>query len=294
VPGPFTVTTQVAGPFQIECESYNLADLAVVVASRGNRSTAHPLAGPYAWIAFLTLAIGTGVVAWLLRGTWPLVTVLLYTLWITIVFLPLTLFLAVVLGGTGYPELHQIGETLGEMYRSGWWFWGFCAIVVISQLLLLALPIRVAKQRPTPQSSIWSTALGAAAFFVLIILGMACSVTAAVLGDDVLETIPFWGVLAFVLYSWVLWAWLFHGFAHSVDAHGYLARLTKWLLRGSILGLLVAVPSHIIVRHKDVCCAHGLTAFGIATGLAVLLISFGPGIYFLYADRIRSKSPRSS
>ena len=63
----------------------------------------------------------------------------------------------------------------------------------------------------------------------------------------------------------------------------------KWLLRGTILELLIAVPSHIIVRHRDFCCAHGITAAGIATGLAVMLISFGPGIYYLYAERIQSK-----
>ena len=49
------------------------------------------------------------------------------------------------------------------------------------------------------------------------------------------------------------------------------------------------VPSHVIVRQKDVCCANCVTAAGIATGLAVMLISFGPGIYFLYAERIESK-----
>jgi hypothetical protein len=32
-------------------------------------------------------------------------------------------------------------------------------------------------------------------------------------------------------------------------------RATRWLLRGSILELLVAVPSHVIVRRRDDCCA---------------------------------------
>ena len=66
----------------------------------------------------------------------------------------------------------------------------------------------------------------------------------------------------------------------------------KWLLRGTIVELLIAIPSHVIARHKDVCCADGVTAIGIATGLTVMLISFGPGIYFLYAKRIESKKTR--
>ena len=205
--------------------------------------------------------------------------------------MPLTvMFLAMAIGGTGYPELGEIGEILGQVYRSGWWFWLFCGAILASQALLLALPIRVAKQRPKPQRSIWSTAIGAAAFFALIVIGMAGSVGAILIGDDLLDDLPLWAVFSFLLYNWGLWSWVFHGFARHTDEMNFIRRLAKWILRGSILELLVAVPSHIIVRQKEVCCAHGLTAFGIATGLAVMLISFGPGIYFLYADRIHGKS----
>ena len=67
--------------------------------------------------------------------------------------------------------------------------------------------------------------------------------------------------------------------------------MVKWLMRGSILELLVAVPSHIIVRHKNVCCAHMATAAGIAAGLAVMFFAFGPGLYYLYMERINRKKP---
>jgi hypothetical protein len=163
----------------------------------------------------------------------------------------------------------------------------FCGVIVISQVLLLAMPIRIVKERPIPRRSIWATAAAAATLFSLVVVGIAISVGAALWGDDILNEakLPF----LFVLFSWVLWAWVFRGFAHATDPRAYVRRLMTWLLRGSILELLVAVPSHIVVRHREVCCAHGLTAIGIATGLVVILISFGPGIYFLYAERIRGK-----
>ena len=75
------------------------------------------------------------------------------------------------------------------------------------------------------------------------------------------------------------------------DPEALSRRLTKWLLRGSILELLVAVPCHVIVRQRNDCCAPFITFWGIATGMTVMLMSFGPGVFFLFAARIRDMKP---
>jgi hypothetical protein len=67
---------------------------------------------------------------------------------------------------------------------------------------------------------------------------------------------------------------------------------TRWLLRGSILELLIAVPSHVLVRRRDDCCAPAGTFWGIATGISVMLLCFGPGIFFLFVARCRKLKPR--
>ena len=64
-----------------------------------------------------------------------------------------------------------------------------------------------------------------------------------------------------------------------------MTRAVNWLLRGSVAELLVAVPTHVIVRRRDDCCAPAATFWGIVTGLSVLLLAFGPGVYFLFARR---------
>ena len=51
--------------------------------------------------------------------------------------------------------------------------------------------------------------------------------------------------------------------------------------------LLVAVPCHIYVRKQEHCCAGAITFWGIATGLAVLLFAFGPGVFLLFAQRVK-------
>ena len=86
---------------------------------------------------------------------------------------------------------------------------------------------------------------------------------------------------------------LFRRFARSDDEISLVKRATRWLLRGSILELLIAVPSHVIVRRRDDCCAPAGTFWGIATGISVMLLCFGPGVFFLFVERMQKLKPKS-
>jgi hypothetical protein len=110
-----------------------------------------------------------------------------------------------------------------------------------------------------------------------------------------------WGMLISALITiavfWVIWGFVFNRFAKSDEPDALLKRITRWLLRGSILELLVAVPSHIIVRRRDDCCAPIGTFWGIVTGISVMLLCFGPGVFFLFAERfgrLQAKLPDES
>lgn len=273
----------------MNCLSYDLATLATVVEDEEEKkSWFENLEGdPRALEALIGVCLGTGIMGWLARRKWPCATVLLYTCWLAVVLAPVLLSLAWM---WGRPEggLREAVGALSGLYIEGWPFWIFCAVMLASQILLLAVPIRIVKERPIPRRSIWATAIAAATLFAMVAAGIVLSAGAALWGDESLENLKL--PILFTLFSWAAWAWVFRSFAHATDPRAYLRRLMKWLLAGSILELLVAVPSHIVVRQKDVCCAHGLTAIGIATGLVVILMSFGPGLYFLYAERIRCKA----
>jgi hypothetical protein len=54
------------------------------------------------------------------------------------------------------------------------------------------------------------------------------------------------------------------------------------------------VPSHVSVRRRDDCSAPIATSFGIATGIAVMLLSFGPSILLLYKQRMDAYLTRNS
>lgn len=73
-----------------------------------------------------------------------------------------------------------------------------------------------------------------------------------------------------------------------------VTRIISWLLKGSILELLVAVPCHVIVRRRHDCSAPMVTSFGIVTGIAIMLLSFGPSVLFLYKKRLDAYESRSS
>src|SRR6266853_972214 len=93
------------------------------------------------------------------------------------------------------------------------------------------------------------------------------------------------GIVTVMTTLWLVWAMVFYLFARGDDSNSLVKRTTRWLLRGSILELLVAVPSHIIVRNRNDCCAPMGTFWGITTGLSIMLLCFGPGVFFLFVER---------
>jgi hypothetical protein len=246
------------------------------------------------WWHVLAVLVVMTAITWIARKRWPVITVLLYALWVTAVFTPIIFWTILGFDHRDTPDLGELADSFHYLYGEFWPLWIYCAVLVISQMLLLIIPIGIVKHRPKPRRGLWLTAIAAGALFAIVVLGIVWSIAAAIFGDDSLESKAFLFALIFLLVNWIAWSLIFRAFARKAEPHSYIRRLMKWLLRGTILELLVAVPSHIVVRHKDVCCADGVTAAGIATGLAVMLISFGPGIYFLYAERIKGKKPKNS
>jgi hypothetical protein len=115
----------------------------------------------------------------------------------------------------------------------------------------------------------------------------------AIWGDGILNNYFNWASFAFVIFCWVVWLFIFYRFYRDVEAKTLFQRITTWLIRGSIVELLVAVPSHIIVRRREECSAPGFTYLGMAAGLVIMTVAFGPGLYFLFLQRFERMKPRS-
>ena len=215
---------------------------------------------------------------------WAFVTVLLYICLVVIVFMPLVTCVAFY-NGVGVSEIL-------EAYTA-WQFWLLCGIITVIQALMLLFPVRIAAEAPKPQRLIWVPVVTAALLFSILVLGVLWSILMAIWGDDAGGAVYTWASLAFFAVSWLIWSILFYRFYRNIEPGALTQRLTTWLLRGSILELLIAVPSHIIVRRRGDCSAPGITWLGIAAGLVIMALAFGPGLFFLFCKRFERMKPAS-
>ncbi len=167
-----------------------------------------------------------------------------------------------------------------------WMTWVPIVMVAVGQALLLFLSVDTNWKRLKPQRHIAVACVMAGGLTALLASSAIWSVGFAVRGNDTWATIfneraP---VLGFVMTLWVLWGVVFYVYLRNSSEA--ITRIVSWLLRGSILELLIVVPCHIIVRRRHDCCAPMVTSFGIATGIAVMLLSFGPSALLLYKKRL--------
>jgi hypothetical protein len=248
---------------------------------------------------------------------WAVVTVTLYALMMLALTAPLFLF-----GGAKWSQssglewewgLGQLGEVMGH-----WGYWLWLALLLGAQALLLVVPVGLAEQRPKPRRRLWVPLATASFLLANLVFAGGMSILAAVLGDEMDEPFTWLGKLAteiqaqlpvvglnlddgfFAMTSalatlaalWLVWGLLFYHYAHADDPEARVKRAVRWLLRGSILELLVAVPSHVVLRCRQTCCAQAATFWGIVTGVSVMLMAFGPGVFFLFAERARRLRPR--
>jgi hypothetical protein len=187
------------------------------------------------------------------------------------------------------------GETLAGLlspYPIGefLFFWISVGLLIASQAALLFISVDRSRNRLKPRRSL-GTAVVATSFTVaLLCLGILSNIAVILLGDEGFNWGWFWLPLPAVL--WIGWGIVFFLYRERLSAS--LTRAVGWLLNGSVLQLLVAVPAHIVARERDDCCAPVISAFGIATGIALMLVAFGPSVLFLYQDRLRWHERRTA
>ncbi len=183
--------------------------------------------------------------------------------------------------------------------------------IVMSVMMLLGLglmmtPIRARRRRPMTRRSIWVPILcsgllsGFLVFGALIALDeLAAPGIAAKLQVDDQASSPTvseiqdriaYGVIGTSIAAWIGWGVLFGMMARRGDPTGIGMRLHRWLIAGSALELVVAVPSHIIVRRRGECCGGILTGTGICLGVVIALIAFGPSVFLLFTRYARSRA----
>lgn len=162
--------------------------------------------------------------------------------------------------------------------------------LICAGLTLFIVPVRLARRRPVQGTILWLPLAGSGLLASLLLLG---AVMAAVEGaadvDRAGNAFPW--ILAGAALVWVLWTLILWWLCASVSS--ILAGLHRWLVGGSIVELLIAVPTHVVVRRRNECCAGVYTGTAIGIGVVVMLVALGPSVLLLYYRRWKRILPRT-
>ncbi len=228
-----------------------------------------------------------------------IIVVVLYGAIILILTVPVVL-------GAFYPEI-GLKDAIGT-YIS-WIYWVFLAIMVVCQAALLGIPVKVASKRPVTKKPVIFSVVASSFLAAFLIFGIVAAVGESVskepdipagleflfFGGNVtnpfLEKAVGWSAMAGFLIIWSIWGLVFYRRSRGLEPKTFIERQCRFLFAGSVLELLVAVPTHILARSRDYCCAGFSTFIGIALGISVMLLSFGPGVFFLYLERWKRLHP---
>src|SRR6266403_2194856 len=214
---------------------------------------------------------------------WAALTVLLYLLTLLVLTLPVLL---IAFGGwwVDKNKTPVISWSDALACYQQWGYWVFLVVMGLSQVFLLLAPVGIAERRLTARRPLLVPVVTTAFLLANIFLGAALAVGCALFKEKAFEAFAFLGQLALndsvydllarqilktslvassgdltylfgfiaaVALHWFVWAVIFYRFAKADDPQALIKRTTRWLLRGSILELLVAVPSHLIVRNRN-------------------------------------------
>jgi hypothetical protein len=176
-------------------------------------------------------------------------------------------------------------KTLGEMYTE-WLVWAAIVALIGGQAILLFLSVDTSQKRLKPRTHLAVSVVAGSMLFALLSFAAISAGGAAVAGDKFFDW--FWDtemeVVWIFLAIWLVWGVLFYLYFRNSAA--MTTRIVSWLLKGSVLELLIAVPCHVWVRRRGDCSAPMATSFGIVTGIAVMLLAFGPSVLLLYKKRL--------
>ncbi|HYM77375.1 MAG TPA: hypothetical protein VE377_15480 [Candidatus Dormibacteraeota bacterium] len=215
---------------------------------------------------------------------WGLVVTLLYAVIVLGLLAPVFLLLA----ANPTPDLAKFKE----LYQQ-WGLWIIAGVFILIQFTLLSLSVDTSQKRMRSRTPIVISAVTTGFLLMIVTAVVAFASTVVVTGEAGFPDLGGRGLIFAIIGGlWIVWGVLFYLlYRNATDP---VTHALSWLFRGSVLELLVAVPSHVIVRRRHDCCAPGVTAFGITSGIAIMLLSFGPSVLLLFKKRMEKYSVRGT
>lgn len=165
--------------------------------------------------------------------------------------------------------------------------WAYLGVVLLAQAAFLSVPVSLAERRPVTKRTIIPLVAATSLMLGLLAAGVVLAISEVVRREIFLTNRGFFIMLVVSLLMWFFWACVFYRWSKKMNPRESVGRQCSYLLKGSILELLVVVPAHILVRQRTYCCAGTNTFLGIAFGISVMLFCLGPGVFFLFVERLK-------
>lgn len=169
---------------------------------------------------------------------WTILTILLYFVVFSVLVVPLITTVA------------EVGLVL---------LWPFyisvAPVIVAAAAALLLVPAAISRQRPVSRRRVAVSAVVVAIPMTALVFGVIAAIGLMIWGEKGFNDYLYeWPALATVGALWIFWGVLFYRSYSPDTPESYVDRLTSWLLHGG-LDVIVAIPSHIISRQREDCCA---------------------------------------
>jgi len=201
----------------------------------------------------------------------------------------LGLYIAVVIGlfGLGYSGRFPEWLFLPLNQLAGKLFWTIFVLVVtvFSQALFIFGAGTVNLCRPIRRGRVILPILIGSLMMAILVGALLVSLTELAdvdVGDWFEYTL--WTIMGL---SWLAWSIIFFLKYRDTERYRTMKGLISRMITGSLLELLAAIPSHLIVSRRPGCFVGMMTAAGIAGGIMVILWAFGPGVILLFLHQKR-------
>ena len=164
---------------------------------------------------------------------------------------------------------------------SGLWL-TLISVLVVGQVLFIFGAGTINLCHPIRKTRLWMPVLVASVMAAILAAGVLMALAELWLENRELVEPWNWVLWCALLGNWIFWAPLFWAYTRRKVRRDALARLATWLFVGSLVELLVCVPSHIITSRRSYCLAGMFTMLGIIAGVYVMLFTFGPALALLF------------
>lgn len=166
--------------------------------------------------------------------------------------------------------------------------WICAGAVMLGAILLLWLSADTTHRKLKPRTHILISTLTVGLFVAILTVAIILAFGLGVWGEKFFDFLPDSHRLAVIVSAfvipWLVWGILFFRFCQN--SSDPITRALAWMFRGSVLELLIAVPAHVIMRRRHDCSAPVVNGFGIAAGISIMLLSFGPSVLLLLNKRM--------